>query len=57
MDLKTELTRWRGIALWMSGRLSVTDPSRTWDEWVERADKDVRLIYDLDPVDIESRPE
>lgn len=57
MDLKTELTRWRGIALWMSGRLSVTDPSRTWDEWVERADKDVRRVYDLGPVNIESRPE
>ena len=57
MDLKTELTRWRGIALWMSGRLSVIDPSRDWGEWIERADKDVRRIYDLEPVNIQERPE
>ncbi len=56
MDLKNELIRWRGIALWMSGRLSVTDTSRTAEEWIERADKDVRRVYDLPPVDIEDRP-
>jgi hypothetical protein len=57
MDVKTELRRWRGIALWMSGRLSVIDPSRDWGEWIERADKDVRRIYDLEPVNIQERPE
>ena len=55
MDPKDELTRWRGIAFWMSGRLSVTDTSKTWDEWIECADQDVRSVYDLPPVNLEDR--
>ena len=57
MDLKIELNRWRGIAYWMSGRLSVTDPSHTWDEWIKLADESVCRLYKLDPLDIESRTE
>ena len=52
MDDTSELKRWKGLTLWLAGRLSVVDPAASWDEWIERADQDVRQVYELPPIDM-----